>query len=215
MTNAAATPMTRYSGVAMTFHWVIAVLLIGNILLGYWFGWLEDTQHDPSALNPQGIEALMRHWSRPELVDVHKTIGISILLLSLLRLAWRLFKPRPPMGAHLAPWERMLASAVHWAFYGLMIGMPLVGWAMISASARYKFAPIHFFGLTLPQIPGLPTARHNATHELLTTIHTDWLPWLFWALLALHVLGALKHQFLDKDGELGRMIPFLREPGPR
>jgi cytochrome b561 len=106
--------------------------------------------------------------------------------------------------------ERWLAQASHWTFYALMIGFPLVGWAMVSASPKYAVAPVHVFGIQLPGFPGVPTTPHNATHKLLQAIHTDWLPWVVWALLALHVLGALKHQFVDKDNELGRMIPWLR-----
>lgn len=203
----------RYNGVAMSFHWVIALLILTNMLLGYWFGWLEDNALQPGSPTPAGFEAFLRTWPRIELVNVHKTIGMSILILSVLRLGWRLMNPPPPLQADLKPWERMLAHVVHWSLYAFMIGMPLVGWAMVSASARYHVNPINLFGLQVPAFPFVPTTPHNAARKVLGDLHTDWLPWLFWVLFALHVLGALKHQFLDKDGELGRMIPFLRRPG--
>ncbi len=207
------TDRARYNQVAMWLHWIIAVLLIGNILLGYWFGWIEDTQHSPEAANPQGIEVFLRHWTRPQLLTVHKHIGFIVLGLSFVRLGWRLVNPPPPLLSDLQPWERLGARVVHWSFYVLMIGIPLVGWAMLSASPRYATHPFVFFGIPIPGFPGVPTTPHNAAHALLETIHKDWSPWAVWGLLTLHVLGALKHQFLDKDGELGRMIPFLREPG--
>jgi cytochrome b561 len=204
---------TRYSQVAMWLHWIIAFLLVGNILLGYWFAWIEDTQHTAAAANPQGIEVFLRHWTRTELLAIHKPIGFIVLGLSIIRLGWRLVNPPPPFLSTQQPWEKALATVVHWSFYAVMIGFPLVGWAMLSASPRYASHPFVFFGIPIPGFPGVPTTPHNATHDLLKTIHTDWAPWLFWAVLTIHVLAALKHQFVDRDGELGRMIPFLREPG--
>lgn len=203
---------TRYNAVAMILHWTIAALIIGNIVLGLWFAWLEETPLAAGASPGGGLSGLLRHWPRGQLVWVHAGIGLSILILSLGRLAWRLMNPPPPMRADLAPWERALARTVHVAFYGFMIAMPLVGWALVSSTPRYAKSPLSFFGLTLPSFPGVPTAAKNATHELLVALHTDYLPWLFYALLALHVAGALKHQLADRDGELGRMVPWLREP---
>lgn len=206
---------TRYSHLAMALHWLIAILLIGNLLIGYWAGWIEDHAHDPSALNPQGIEVFLRSWTRPQLMDLHRPLGILVLVLSLARLIWRMMTPQPPFAVHLAPWERWLAHLVHWAFYVVMIGLPLAGWIMISASARYAAHPLLIFGVPLPGFPGVPTTPHNSVGGLTRVLHTSWLPWFFWGLLILHVLGALKHQFFERDGELGRMIPWLREPGVR
>ncbi len=207
---------TRYNSVAMLFHWTIAVLIIFNWAIGQWAGWLEDNVLAPDAPAVHGFEAFLRHWTRPDLLNFHKPLGITILLLSLARLGWRLMNPPPPMSAELKAWERTLAHVVHWGFYVLMIGIPLTGWMMVSATATYAVKPVNFWGLfDWPAFPGMPTARHNATHSLLEAIHKDYLIWATYVLLALHVAGALKHQFLDKDGELGRMIPFLREPGPR
>jgi cytochrome b561 len=133
--------------------------------------------------------------------------------LSVVRLGWRLVNPPPPFLPTVSPLERLVARSVHWGFYVMMIGFPLVGWAMVSASPNYATHPVVMFGVPIPGFPGVPTTPHNATHHLLQTLHTDISPWIVWALLTLHVLGALKHQFIDKDGQLGRMIPFLREPG--
>lgn len=209
------TPRTRYNAVAMALHWTIAALIIGNIGLGFWFAWLEETPLAVGALAGEGLSKLLRHWPRSELVWVHAAIGMSILLLSLGRLGWGLVNPPPSQRAGMHRGERALARTVHLAFYGFMIGMPLVGWALVSSTPRYARSPFSFFGLVLPSFPGVPTGSRNAAHELLVTLHADYLPWLFYALLALHVAGALKHQWVDRDGELGRMIPWLREPGPR
>lgn len=199
----------KYSPVAMAFHWAIAILIIANfaiawIMNGHALFWSWGEMHGPA---------------KTSLVQYHKSIGITILVLSVLRLAWRLMTPQPSFAAHLAPWEKALAHAVHWLFYVFMIGMPLAGWAMVSASPRIKVFPTSFWGLfNWPAFPGFggeAPAQLKATHHLLNHIHADWMPWFGYALIALHVAGALKHQFFDKDNELARMVPGLGTPGRR
>ncbi len=190
----------RYGLVAIILHWTIAILILWNI----WLGWQFDDLHGPDKLNT---------------VNLHKSIGMSVLILSVLRLAWRLTHKAPPLGAHLAAWERMAARTVHWLFYVFMIAMPLVGWAMVSASPKIKVNPVTFFNLfnfpAFPWVSSLPHDQMHQAHQILQQAHTTYILWLGYALITLHVLGALKHQFLDRDGELGRMIPFLREPGKK
>ena len=199
----------KYSPVAIGFHWTIALLILGNfaiawIMNGHALFWDWGEMHGPLRLT---------------LIQYHKSIGITVLVLSVLRLVWRLIVPPPPFSAHLAPWERALAHTVHWLFYVFMIAMPLVGWAMVSASPRIKVFPISFWGLfTWPAFPGfsgMAPAQLKATGHLLNQVHTDWMPWLGYALIALHVTGALKHQLFDKDNELARMVPGLGTPGRR
>jgi cytochrome b561 len=188
----------RYGTVAVLLHWTIAILVLFNIYLG----WQFDDLHGPTKLAT---------------VNLHKSIGMTVLALSVLRLIWRLVNRPPPLSAHLKPYERVLARVVHWLFYVFMIGMPLVGWAMSSASPKIKVNPITFFNLfeipAFPGLPDLPHAQMHQVHELLEQAHTGYLLWMGYALIVLHVAGALKHQFIDRDGELGRMIPFLRAPG--
>jgi cytochrome b561 len=198
----------KYGPAAMAMHWIIAALILGNFVLGWLlagraFGVIHfEELHGPLKLD-------VTQW--------HKSIGITVLVLSVLRLVWRLVNPPPPFSAHLAPWERLLAHLVHWLFYFFMIFMPVAGWIMVSASPRIKVFPISFWGLfnwpAWPGLASLPPDQMKAVHHLWDQIHTDWMPWLGYALIALHVAGALKHQLFDKDNELARMVPGIGAPG--
>lgn len=179
----------RYAAGAILLHWVIAALIVLQVVLA---GRMEGRTPEAFAV-----------------VQIHKSIGITILLLSLARLGWRLVNPPPPEPATLAPWERRLSAAVHWAFYIVMIGMPLTGWIMVSAS-RIEI-PTLLFGLApWPHLPGLPELAPGAKaiwHEAGELGHEAIIKG-FYVLIALHVAGALKHQFLSRDEPiLARMAP--------
>jgi cytochrome b561 len=173
---------TRYDTVAMSLHWLIAVLLIFMLFFG------EDlikTEKGGSALGP----------------SLHVSIGSSILVLSVLRLVWRLFNPPPAYPASMAAWEQMAAKATHLLFYVLLIGIPLTGWLATPKflSEEGALTGITLFGaFPLPVAPnlGLPM---KGIHELGANIGI--------ALLALHVLAALKHHFINRDYVLRRMLP--------
>lgn len=196
----ATTSSNRYGTVAIIFHWTIAILILTNIGLG----WVFDDYSGPT---------------KAALLNVHKSIGMSVLILSVLRLVWRLMNPAPPISPWLKPWERTLAKLVHWLFYFFMIAMPLTGWAMVSASPLIHVRPTNFFNLfdfpVFPYVSTLPHDQMSHIKHLLKAAHTGYILYLGYALIVLHLLGAFKHQFFDRDGELGRMIPFLREPGPK
>ncbi|MFN9849377.1 MAG: YceI family protein [Alphaproteobacteria bacterium] len=192
MTDLRSLAAARYSTGAILLHWTIAALIVLQVVLA---GRMEGRTPEAFAI-----------------VQLHKSIGISILLLSLIRLAWRLLNPPPPEPASLTPWERRLSHGVHWALYGVMIGMPITGWLAVSAS-RYAFPTLLFGVVPWPHVPGLadltPAARavwHQAgevSHELIIKAA--------YGLLALHVLGALKHQISRGDPPvLPRMMPSLR-----
>ena len=179
----------RYATVAILLHWVIAALIILQVVLA---GRMEGRTPEAFAV-----------------VQLHKSIGITVLLLSLGRLAWRLVNPPPPEPQSLAPWERALSKVAHWGFYGVMIGMPLTGWLMVSAS-RLDLPTLLYGTVPWPHLPGLanlaPTAKApwydtaKASHELIIKG--------FYALTFLHVAGALKHQLLDRATPvLSRMVP--------
>ena len=176
----------RYTRGAIAFHWIIAILIILNFV-GAWIA--EDMPKAEAA----------------QVMAMHKASGLTILALSVLRIVWRLMNRAPPLVDTLKAWEAALAKVTHALFYFLMIGIPLTGWAM--SSAGMKGAPIGWFGLF--DIPALPVAHDRATagvfhesHEVLAT--------LMLVLLGLHVAAALKHQFLDRDGTMSRMLPFLK-----
>lgn len=190
----------RYSYVAILFHWIIVVLLVTNVGLA----WYADSLEGAAKIAP---------------LQLHKPIGITILLLTLGRLAWRLMNPPPALSPRLKPWERILARTVHAMFYVLLLAMPLTGWALVSASALITQYPINMFGLfdwpAIAPLFDLPAAERREVHELFEETHHLLAKVIVYGLIPLHVLGALKHQFIDKDNELARMIPFLAREEPR
>jgi cytochrome b561 len=177
-----------YSKIAIALHWTIALMIIGNVIGAFVFDGLLDSA-DP-AERARGVM----------IVGIHKSIGLTVLVLSLLRLLWRLTHGFPRLPEHMARWEIALARANHLAFYVLMIAVPVAGYVMVSAG---RF-PLTWFGLfAVPKLPvgeALGDLAHEA-HEILafTTV----------ALVGLHVAGALKHHFLDRDDVLARMLPLV------
>jgi cytochrome b561 len=142
------------------------------------------------------------------LVRTHATAGLLVLLLSVLRVLWRLTHRPPPFAADMTAWERTLAHAVHYALYLMMLVMPLIGWAILSAHAP---RPGHGIALVGPlQLPPFGfVARwqdpfQKLMHDRFVGLHETG-GWIMFGLLLLHVAGALKHQWIDKHAELARM----------
>lgn len=178
---------SRYHPVAMALHWLIAISIIAMIILGLV---MEDVT--PISL-------------RFELFQIHKSLGLTILVLSIARLAWRLSHRAPALPAHMARFEKFAAHATHWAFYALMIAMPLSGWLMVSASGKY---PTIFFGFfEVPHLPMPGDADPKAVREYAYKAHEIFTIYIAIGLIALHVLAALKHQFINKDNLFARMLP--------
>lgn len=186
-------PTDRYAGIAVALHWLIALAILFQIMLG----WRMD-DHANSAVTYLVFQ-------------LHKSIGITILLLSLARLGWRLANPPPPLPRHLKPWERTLAHLTHLGFYLIMIGLPLTGWLIVSASKTN--IPTLLYGVVpWPHIPGvadLAAPAKAVAHKVGEAGH-GLLAKFTYLLLALHVGAALKHQLFDRDGTLARMIPGVR-----
>ena len=170
------TDVARYSGGAIFLHWLLAAALAGQIALGF--------------AMPHGPEGFA-------LVQLHKSVGIVILLLSLVRLAWRLTHRRPEKVE--GGMNGFLASAVHWGFYAFMILCPLTGWALVSTAD--VDIPTLVFG-TVPW-PDLPISGDG---EIWEELH-ELLAFFGIGLFALHVAGALRHHFILKDQLLARMAP--------
>jgi len=171
----------RYGLVAQGLHWIVAGLLIVQLTLAR----IADGL-------PLGLEKLA-------VLARHKSFGITILALAALRLAWRLFD-RPPPPPTMPRWQFIASRATHAAFYVLLFAMPLTGWLMSSAS-NY---PVSWFGLA--QLPDLVAPDPDLKH-LLEEIH-ETLARLLIGLALLHIAAALKHQFIDRDGLLTRMLPW-------
>ncbi|MBR0552395.1 cytochrome b [Stakelama marina] len=168
----------RYNRGAIAFHWTIALLVIVNIIIGLF----HESLFDPRQVMP-----------------LHKSIGMLVLVLSVGRLVWRLIHPAPPLPSHVSKWEGKTSRTVQVIFYVLMIGMPLSGWFMASGARNPQ--PINWFGLF--DIPLLPVGKSiaGASHEF-----HELAGYLFAALVVLHIAGALRHHFILRDRVLDRML---------
>ncbi len=176
------TSSSRYSYVAMILHWVMAALILFMI----WLGWNMDD-------NEAGYQ-------------IHKSVGITILVLTVSRLLWRWANPPPSLPEGISPGEARLSHVVHVAFYALMITMPLVGWLMVSVSP-FQIKTVLFGFIPWPHIPFTSGLQGETLYGVLEAIH-GFGAWSFLVMLALHIAGALKHQFIgDRRPVLPRMIP--------
>jgi len=171
----------RYGFVAQGLHWIIAGLVVVQVTLAT----IADDL-------PVGLDKLA-------LLARHKSVGITILALAFIRLAWRLID-RPPPPPPMPRWQHTASRLTHAAFYVLLFAMPVSGWLMSSAS-NY---PVSWFGLL--QLPDF-VRPDEGLKDLLEDVHETLAKALI-ALAVLHVVAALKHQFIDRDGLLMRMLPW-------
>jgi cytochrome b561 len=179
----------RYSNTAVTFHWVLAALVLAQASLGFTFFFSEDGP------------------ARDTVFIWHKTVGVTILLLVLARLAYRLRNPPPPFPPELPAWERHAAVWNHRLFYLLLIAMPIVGFIAVSGFANGPTTPL-VGGIMVPVIPGVS----KETGELAGDVH-QYAAFLLVALILVHVAAALKHQFFDHWRGSARMPPFTAPQG--
>ena len=186
----------RYGAVAMTLHWLLAAMILFMAGLGFFMTRLDETNE----------------WTFP-LFQLHKSIGLTILMLSLLRLGWRLANPIPALPSGMSAWERFAARGVHVLFYVLIIATPLMGWATVS-SAPLSVPTMWFALFEWPHIPflaDLPRAEKRVIEEPLAVAHSL-LALAMLGLVVLHAAAALKHQFRDRDDVLKRMLPWTKLP---
>jgi cytochrome b561 len=173
----------KWGAAAQFFHWVMALAILGNGL----FGLLMDLAHSPM----QKI-----NW-----LALHKSIGLTVLALFLLRLAWRMADRRPPEEP--APrWQQFTAHAVHGLLYVLIAAIPLSGWWFNSVSGK----PLQWFKLF--NLPALAQKNDDIRH-FAHGVH-EYLFWFLLLVLVAHVGAALKHHVFDRDNVLRRMLPFAR-----
>jgi cytochrome b561 len=181
----------RYGNVAMTFHWLIALFLLGNLCSGFYLANIMDDANS---------------WHFP-MIQIHKSIGLTILTLSVLRLIWRLMNPIPPLPAGMSLPLRIAARTSHFLLYVFMIAVPAAGWAWASSSPRGL--PTYYFGLfqwpNIPFLAGLPHDEKVANSHLYHSLHV-YLAYSTAALLVVHVGAALYHHFRGDD-VLRRMWP--------
>lgn len=172
----------RYTGVAIALHWLLAIAIIGMLGVGVWMTGLETS--------PTKIEVYT--W--------HKWMGLTILVLAALRLAWRASNPPPLYAESIPVWQLRAAIHTHRLLYLLMFAMPLTGWLQNSAAGF----PLTWFGLF--KVPALVN-RDKAMFAIWQQTH-EWLSWALMALIVLHVLAALKHHYFDRDDTLRRILPW-------
>lgn len=185
-----ALPKTRYDLVSMLIHWVTAALMIFMIFFG-------EELMEMGEEGEEAGEALAGTFGP----SLHVSIGLTILVLTVLRLLWRAGHPAPPNPATMKRYEVIGSKAVQGLFYLLMIGIPLTGWFAFAGflSEEPAMAAVRFFGLMpVPAAPNLGEPMKEI-HEIGSNAAM--------VLLGLHVLAALKHQFIDRDGVMGRMLP--------
>jgi cytochrome b561 len=186
----------RYTQLAIIFHWLVAAFIIVNVLLM----WVVDSLPDAD--------------QRP-VINLHKSIGITVLGLAIMRLLWRFANPPPAMPASYAPWERRAAHSAHWILYGLIFLLPLTGWIHDSAWKGAPQHPLNLYGVVpwfrIGFIQNQDPATKEQIHALFSQLHTS-LAYVLYAMVAVHVAGALKHQFLDREPELQRMLPGAALP---
>ncbi|MBS1026550.1 MULTISPECIES: cytochrome b [Gluconobacter] len=181
---------SQYGVVAIVLHWLIAAGILLLIGMGLTM--------DHASLDP------MRMF---QLYQLHKSIGILVLLLVCLRVGWRLTHASPALPADMPVAERRAAHLAHLALYGLQIVLPLSGWAMVSASVLG--IPTVLFGMVpWPDLPVLATLQNKAPVEAALKGFHHWAAWTLAVLLVLHVAAVLRHAFILKDSVPGRMLPW-------
>ena len=185
----------RYSAVAILLHWASALGVLVLIGLG-----LTMTH---------AVLAPLRQF---QLYQWHKSVGITVLVLTALRALWRLTHRPPPHPAGMPARERRAAAAAHHLLYLLLVGLPLTGWAVVSLSPFN--IPTVLYGLVpWPHLPLAPLLTDPAGAEgLLKALHASG-AWILTALLVLHVAAALRHHLILRDGVLGRMLAGRRPAG--
>ncbi|MEE9347147.1 MAG: cytochrome b [Robiginitomaculum sp.] len=182
-----STSSLKYTRIAIWLHWIMAFLLIAQLAGGF-------IMH--------AMEGSPLKWS---LYGWHKSFGICILLLAILRLIWRLTHKAPALPSDTKPIERLMARLTHIGFYGLMIGIPMAGWLMVSASET----PFKTTLFKLVTWPDFPLTRSKALQGLFSEAH-ELMAFAFIGLLVLHLAAAYKHHFIAKNNMLSRMIPNLK-----
>lgn len=175
----------RYDPVAVALHWIIAAGVLVMIALGLWM--IEIPKQPP------GVRA---YW-----FNLHKSIGISVGLLVLVRVGWRLTHRPPPLPPAMPSWQSRAAKVSHFLLYVCMVTIPLAGYL----GSVFSGYPIKYFGTPLPAWGW----KDDVLKEFFSTVHYG-AAMTFIVLIAVHVLAALKHAFIDRDGVFQRMLPRRR-----
>ncbi len=190
----------RYTKTAVVLHWLIAIAIFGMFALGWYMSDLP--KEAPKQMAYDLFDWGIYTWQLAEeasprtfYFNLHKSIGISILALIIIRIMWRIFHKPPPLLSSYKTWERKLATGTHHLLYLLMVALPVSGLIM----ATYSKYGVKWFGLSfIKGLDNTPMRKvFEEAHELIGVI--------ILVMLILHIVGALKHKFIDKDDTLKRM----------
>lgn len=175
---------STYTGIARSLHWLVGLGMLATFGVGIY---MSDLPFSPAKL---------------QIYSWHKWAGVTLFLLSVLRLAWRLTHQPPGAVAGMPAWQHAAAEWMHRLLYVLMLAIPLSGWLMSSAKG---FQTVYFGILPLPDL----IAKNVALSEILEKVHGS-LNLLMVTMVALHAAAAIKHHIIDRDEVLVRMLPFLK-----
>jgi cytochrome b561 len=182
--------------VAIALHWVMAVGILALAAIGLAMVHLKIPLH-----------------RKFELYQLHKSIGVTILLAALLRIGWRLMHKPPELPAHMPPLERAAAVGGHLILYFFLFALPLTGWALVSASVL-RIPTVLYGVIPWPHLPILPTLTHKAPVEaFLKHIHA-YGAWTLIAIVTGHAGAALRHHFIKQDEVLLRILPRFGRSAP-
>lgn len=176
--------MSNYSKPAVFFHWLVFLMMSGSLIMGFYMGDL-----------PKGPEKL-------QFISWHKWAGVTLFMVVLMRLTWRLLNKPPALPSSMPVWQVKAANASHLALYLLMLIMPLSGWLMSSAKG---YTTVWFGVLPLPDLIG----KNPDLGKTLAEVH-EILAYLIIGLVGVHAAAAIKHHFVDRDDVLARMLPGLK-----
>ncbi len=178
----------RWGGVSITLHWLTALMILGLVVVGFA---MQELANSPTKIQVYGL---------------HKSIGLTVLALTVLRLLWRLFAGVPQPAPGTPRWQLWASNATHGALYLILLAMPLSGWLYNSASGF----PLKWFGLfALPRLSG-----YDADVKAFALGAHSTLFLALAAIVALHAAAALKHHYFDRDRTLVRMLPLIKPPAP-
>jgi cytochrome b561 len=182
-------PGSRYTAVAVFLHWIMALGILALVIIGLTMAHVK--------LKPLALF---------KLYQLHKSIGITILLVAFLRLAWRLAHPPPALPASMPPGERKAGAAAHLLLYAALFVLPLTGWAVVSA-APLNIPTVLYGVIPWPHLPILSTLHNKAPVEHVLAHTHAYLAWALIALVVLHAAAALRHHFFLHDDILTRILP--------
>ena len=180
--------ITHYTSTAKTLHWLVSLMIFCMLLLGFY---MSDLPLSPDKLK-------FYSW--------HKWAGVTVFLLVIARLGWRITHTPPAMPAQMSQLQQVAATIFHFALYALMFLIPLSGWLMSSAKG---FQTVWFGVLPIPDL--LP--KDKVIGDALKEVH-EALNKLLIGVIVVHVIAALKHHFIDKDDVLKKMLPSRRKIAP-